>query len=293
MTLDQAWDLLHQRRARRSAGLDPEGAAVGCRHRRGVRGLMADTCTHLDQIQLDITPSGDGCKECLEMGDIWVHLRLCMVCGTWAAATARRTSTPRSIITPRSTRSSSPSSRARTGSGATRTSSCSSWTRTVLNNPISQQSPRPGRRSPGAEPGLFESSATESAEPGLRFAMNPAASPSPSFRDIRRGPPNAQVRDRLSFLGPWYLHGACRRRPEARQQASRQNPLSARIPRTQTTALQAFAKSTERGLPMPCVAKGRTSGAPEDAAHGECLRHPPCPTLPTKMSSCPQGQDIL
>jgi hypothetical protein len=27
VTLDQAWDLLHQRRARRSAGLDPDGAA--------------------------------------------------------------------------------------------------------------------------------------------------------------------------------------------------------------------------------------------------------------------------
>lgn len=28
VTLDQCWDLLHQRRARRDAGLDPEGAAV-------------------------------------------------------------------------------------------------------------------------------------------------------------------------------------------------------------------------------------------------------------------------
>ena len=28
VTLDQAWDLLHQRRARRSAGLDPEGATL-------------------------------------------------------------------------------------------------------------------------------------------------------------------------------------------------------------------------------------------------------------------------
>ncbi|MGZ4205726.1 MAG: DUF2630 family protein, partial [Actinomycetota bacterium] len=28
VTLDQCWDLLHQRRARRSAGLDPEAAAV-------------------------------------------------------------------------------------------------------------------------------------------------------------------------------------------------------------------------------------------------------------------------
>jgi hypothetical protein len=28
VTLDQCWDLLHQRRARRSAGLDPDGAEV-------------------------------------------------------------------------------------------------------------------------------------------------------------------------------------------------------------------------------------------------------------------------
>ncbi|MCW3035096.1 MAG: hypothetical protein JWM17_408 [Actinobacteria bacterium] len=28
VTLDQAWDLLHQRRARRNAGLDPEEAKV-------------------------------------------------------------------------------------------------------------------------------------------------------------------------------------------------------------------------------------------------------------------------
>jgi hypothetical protein len=28
VTLDQCWDLLHQRRARRSAGLDPDGASV-------------------------------------------------------------------------------------------------------------------------------------------------------------------------------------------------------------------------------------------------------------------------
>jgi hypothetical protein len=28
VTLDQAWDLLHQRRARRDAGLDPDGATM-------------------------------------------------------------------------------------------------------------------------------------------------------------------------------------------------------------------------------------------------------------------------
>jgi hypothetical protein len=36
VTLDQCWDLLHQRRARRSAGLDPDQAAV--RDERTVEG---------------------------------------------------------------------------------------------------------------------------------------------------------------------------------------------------------------------------------------------------------------
>jgi len=37
-------------------------------------------CTHLSQAA-DVTPSGDGCVECLAMGGRWVHLRLCMTCG--------------------------------------------------------------------------------------------------------------------------------------------------------------------------------------------------------------------
>ena len=41
---------------------------------------MAEDCSHLDQVG-DVTPSGDGCQECLESGDRWVHLRLCMYCG--------------------------------------------------------------------------------------------------------------------------------------------------------------------------------------------------------------------
>ncbi|HEX7104055.1 MAG TPA: UBP-type zinc finger domain-containing protein [Nitrolancea sp.] len=45
-----------------------------------VAGSIMDTCEHVDQIQ-EVTPSGDGCKECLEMGDSWVHLRVCMICG--------------------------------------------------------------------------------------------------------------------------------------------------------------------------------------------------------------------
>ena len=37
-------------------------------------------CQHLDHIGV-VTPSGDGCVECLAIGDSWVHLRLCMGCG--------------------------------------------------------------------------------------------------------------------------------------------------------------------------------------------------------------------
>jgi len=39
-----------------------------------------DVCGHVDQIG-DVSPRTDGCEECLAMGDQWVHLRLCMVCG--------------------------------------------------------------------------------------------------------------------------------------------------------------------------------------------------------------------
>ena len=37
-------------------------------------------CSHMDQIQ-DVMPSGQGCKECLEIGQRWVHLRMCLICG--------------------------------------------------------------------------------------------------------------------------------------------------------------------------------------------------------------------
>ena len=41
---------------------------------------MPQDCTHVDQI-LEVVPSGTGCKECLETGDQWVHLRICRTCG--------------------------------------------------------------------------------------------------------------------------------------------------------------------------------------------------------------------
>ncbi len=41
---------------------------------------MAAVCEHLDQIR-DVTPSSEGCEECLKIGDSWVHLRICRICG--------------------------------------------------------------------------------------------------------------------------------------------------------------------------------------------------------------------
>ena len=41
---------------------------------------MSEPCEHV-ALAKDVTPSGNGCVECLEIGDEWVHLRLCMMCG--------------------------------------------------------------------------------------------------------------------------------------------------------------------------------------------------------------------
>ena len=41
---------------------------------------MAETCTHLDTVG-DVTPSSEGCEDCLRIGGRWVHLRMCMRCG--------------------------------------------------------------------------------------------------------------------------------------------------------------------------------------------------------------------
>jgi uncharacterized UBP type Zn finger protein len=41
---------------------------------------MATTCLHLNQIR-DVSPSAEGCEDCLRMGDTWMHLRLCEICG--------------------------------------------------------------------------------------------------------------------------------------------------------------------------------------------------------------------
>ena len=42
---------------------------------------MSDpSCSHLDHVHR-VTPSAQGCEDCLKTGDSWVHLRLCLDCG--------------------------------------------------------------------------------------------------------------------------------------------------------------------------------------------------------------------
>lgn len=41
---------------------------------------MAAKCTHLTEIN-DVEPSAAGCEDCLRIGDTWVHLRECLICG--------------------------------------------------------------------------------------------------------------------------------------------------------------------------------------------------------------------
>lgn len=37
-------------------------------------------CSHRDQAR-EVTPSAEGCEDCLRTGGTWVHLRICLICG--------------------------------------------------------------------------------------------------------------------------------------------------------------------------------------------------------------------
>lgn len=39
-----------------------------------------ENCKHIEEIK-DVTPSAEGCEDCLKINGRWVHLRLCMICG--------------------------------------------------------------------------------------------------------------------------------------------------------------------------------------------------------------------
>ncbi len=42
--------------------------------------VVPTPCSHIDTIRTE-RASGDGCVECLESGDRWLHLRRCTTCG--------------------------------------------------------------------------------------------------------------------------------------------------------------------------------------------------------------------
>jgi len=37
-------------------------------------------CEHIKEMR-EVTPSADGCEDCLKIGGRWVHLRMCESCG--------------------------------------------------------------------------------------------------------------------------------------------------------------------------------------------------------------------
>jgi uncharacterized UBP type Zn finger protein len=40
------------------------------------------SCSHLDMIEVTQLPeSVDGCEDCLKVGGVWLHLRICLTCG--------------------------------------------------------------------------------------------------------------------------------------------------------------------------------------------------------------------
>ena len=39
-----------------------------------------ESCDHLREMR-EVTPSANGCEDCLKIGGVWVHLRLCEICG--------------------------------------------------------------------------------------------------------------------------------------------------------------------------------------------------------------------
>ena len=38
------------------------------------------SCAHVADLR-PVTPSAEGCEDCLAIGDTWFHLRLCLICG--------------------------------------------------------------------------------------------------------------------------------------------------------------------------------------------------------------------
>jgi uncharacterized UBP type Zn finger protein len=43
--------------------------------------MAEQACTHMNQIKVK-KPKVHVCEECVKLNDSWVHLRLCMICGS-------------------------------------------------------------------------------------------------------------------------------------------------------------------------------------------------------------------
>lgn len=39
------------------------------------------TCQHFDELETPAKPRSDVCDQCVAIGDTWVHLRSCLLCG--------------------------------------------------------------------------------------------------------------------------------------------------------------------------------------------------------------------
>jgi uncharacterized UBP type Zn finger protein len=52
--------------------------------------IMAGQCSHLNTIAVARATRVEGCEECLELGDTWVHLRQCLQCGHVGCCDASR-----------------------------------------------------------------------------------------------------------------------------------------------------------------------------------------------------------
>jgi hypothetical protein len=76
-------------------------------------------CAHLDQITV-VEPTTSVCGQCIESGDIWPALRMCLSAVMSAAAIRRRTDTWRVTTRRPAIRSSARSATTRAGCGATR-----------------------------------------------------------------------------------------------------------------------------------------------------------------------------
>jgi uncharacterized UBP type Zn finger protein len=44
--------------------------------------MSESVCQHFDNLKAVTEPQSKVCRQCVEIGDTWVHLRACLECGT-------------------------------------------------------------------------------------------------------------------------------------------------------------------------------------------------------------------